>query len=124
LSVNYNLNVENARLQIVANAIDAGGGSGFLRLLSAGAVISSFQLARPCGIVSADVLSFNGLSLIDPAAAGTGPATSARVEDSTGTIVISGLTVGGSSADIAMSPSNFIIAGQTIALTAATITGN
>jgi hypothetical protein len=115
LSVNYNLNVENARLQIVANAIDAGGGS---------AVISSFQLARPCGTVSADVLSFNGLSLIDPAAAGTGPATSARVEDSTGTIVISGLTVGGSTSDIAMSPSNFITAGQTIALTAATNTGN
>jgi len=124
LSVNYNVNVENARLQVVANAIDAGPSNGFLRLLSGGTIISSFQLARPCGTVAADVLTFSGMSLIDPAAAATGFATSGRVEDSTGTIVISGLAVGGSTSDIVMSPTNFVTAGQVLALLSATITGN
>jgi len=84
LPVNYNLNIENARLQVVANAIDAGPSNGFLRLLSGASIISSFQLARPCGVVANDVLTFSGMSLIDPAAAATGLATSGRVEDSTG----------------------------------------
>ena len=111
-------------MQVVANAIDAGPSNGFLRLLSGASIISSFQLARPCGVVANDVLTFSGMSLIDPAAAATGLATSGRVEDSTGTIVISGLAVGGSTSDIVMTPTNFVTAGQTLALVSATITGN
>jgi hypothetical protein len=125
LPVNYSTPVLTSRLQVVANAIDAGASNGFLRLLSGGSVISSFQLSKPCAAVNNGVLTFNGLSLIDPAAAGTGLSTGARCEDSAGNIVISGLTVGtGSTSDVVMAPSATINAGQTVAITAATITGN
>jgi hypothetical protein len=126
LSVNYNTNVLDSRLQDVADAIDAGVSNGFLRLIGGGVVLSSFQLSRPCGVVASGVLAFSGLSLIDPAASATGVSTGARIEDSAGTVVISGLVVNGpsSSTDIFMTPGSGITAGQTVAITAATITGN
>lgn len=125
MSVDYPVSVLNERLQVVADDIDAGSTNGWLRLLDlGGTILSSFQLARPMGTVSGGVLTFNGLSLIDPAAAATGTAARARVEDGDGNIVISGLVVGGANPEIAMSPTYNIVAGQTLALTAATITGN
>lgn len=126
MSVNYPTTLINTRLQDVVTAIGAGGSAGLLKLLdSVGTTLSSMQLAQPCGTVSGGVLSFGGLSLIDPAASTSGTAAAARIEDSTGSTVISGLTVGISSAfDIVLSPSAVIVAGQTIAITQATITGH
>lgn len=125
MSVNYALSIENSRLQLVANAIDAGGANGVMRLLDgSGNVLSSLLLARPCGAVAADYLTFAGMSLIDPSAGGTGAALAARVEDSTGATIISGLTVGTAGTDIILSPTNFIKAGQAIAIQQATIKGN
>ena len=124
MPVVYNTNVLNSRLRDVVSAIDAGASNGFLRLIGNGVALSSFQLSRPCASVANGVLSFNGLSLIDPAAAATGVSTGARVEDSTGTVVISGLTCTGTSPDIHFTPDSTITAGQTVAITAATITGN
>jgi hypothetical protein len=124
LPVDYSNTILTSRLQVVANAIDAGGSNGFIRLLSGGNVVSSFQLSRPCATVSNDLLAFNGLSLIDPSAAGSGTVTAARCEDSAGNVAIFGLTVGtgSTSFDIIMTPTNNITAGQTVGLTAATIT--
>lgn len=125
MSVNYNTAVLNARLQEVADAIDAGGSAGVLRLLDGGgSILSSLPMNFPCGAVAGGVLTFTGMSLIDPSAAGSGSVAAARCEDSTGTTVISGLTVGTTLADIIMSPTNLITAGQVIAITAASITGN
>lgn len=126
MSVNYNTTVLTNRLQQVVNAIDGGVTNGNMRLLDiGGGVLSSLQLARPSGIVSGGVLNFSGLSLIDPAASTSGTAQRARVEDGNGNTIISGLTVsGGAPADIVMTPTNIIVAGQTVAITAAAITGN
>lgn len=126
MSVDYSIAVLTNRLQQVVNAIDAGPTNGVLRLLNAGGTtLSSLSLARPCGVASGGVFTFSGMSLIDPAAAATDFATAARVEDGDGNTIISGLTVGmGSTSEIVMSPTNFITAGQTVAITAATITGN
>lgn len=127
MSVNYNLTVRNNRLQQGESAIDAGGANGVLRLLDgSGNILSSLPLARPAGVVSGAVLQFQGLSLIDPAAASSGVAVGARIEDSNGIAVVSGLTVGGVGAttDIVFSPTNTIVAGQTVAIQQATITGN
>ncbi len=128
MSVDYNLTVRNQRLQQGINAIDAGPSNGFMRILDGGGnVLSSFQLSRPSATVNGGVAYFNGLSLIDAAAAASGVAVGARIEDSTGTVVISGLVVNGISSavtDIFMSPNSVITAGQTVAITAATITGN
>lgn len=124
MSVDYNIPTINDRLlEVVAN-IDAGTTNGWMRLLDGGGtILSSFQLSRPMGTVAGGVLTFNGLSIIDPAAAATGTPTSARVEDGDGTVVISGLVVGGNSPDILVSHPGTITAGQVVALTAATITG-
>ena len=126
MSVIYPVTLINPRLQDVVNAIDAGPAAGVLRLLdSGGSTLSSLALAKPSGSVSGGILTFLGLSLIDPSAAASGTAAAARIEDSTGTTVISGLTVGTSSAfDIVLSPSAAIVAGNTIAITQATITGH
>lgn len=129
MAVDYSTTVLNNRLQQVINAIDGGASNGFMRLLdNGGNVLSSLQLSRPMGVVANGVLTFNGLSLIDPAATASGNATLARVEDSIGNVIIHGLTAGaaspGASYDILLSPSNFLAAGQSVAITAATITGN
>ena len=126
MTVVYNLTVRNNRLTQVVNAIDGGATNGNLRLLEAGgSVISTLQLSRPCGVVTGGQLVFSGMSLIDPAAVGTGFAVGARVDDGDGGVIISALTVGtGSTSDIVMSPTNFITAGQAVAITAASITGN
>lgn len=125
MSPNYNVNVINSRLQAVTSAIDAGAAAGNLKLLdSNGNTLSTLALAKPCGSVASGVITFLGMSLVDPAAAASGTATAARIEDSTGTTVISGLTVGTAVADIVLSPTNIITAGQTIAITTGTITGH
>lgn len=125
MSVNYNTTLINTRLQDVVTAIDAGSAHGVLKLLtSLATTLSSIELAKPCGTVSGGVLTFSGMSLIDPAAVAGGIATTALITDSNGATIISGLTVGTSSAsDIVMSPSATIVAGDTIAITTATITG-
>jgi hypothetical protein len=126
MSVNYTLTLLTNRLQLVANAIDAGATNGFLALLdSGGNTLSTLALARPCGVAALGVLTFNGMSLIDPAAAGTGNAALAMVSDGDGNTVISGLTAGTANTnDIVMSPTSFIAAGQVVAITQASITGN
>jgi len=127
MSVNYPTSLLTSRLQLVINDIDDGATNGNMRLLdSGGNTLSSLQLARPMGIAANGVLTFLGLSLIDPAASASGVAKLARIEDGDGNTIISGLTVGSGAVpvDIVMSPSNTITAGQTIAITAATITGN
>jgi hypothetical protein len=126
MPVNYALAVRNSRLQQVESAIDAGSGNGVLRLLDGfGNILSTVTLAKPAGTVTAGVLQFSGLTLLDPGAAGTGVAAAGRVEDSAGNIVFSGLSVGTSSAnDIVLAPTAAIVAGQAIALQQASITGN
>lgn len=122
MSVNYNTSVLNSRLQDVANAIDAGGGPGVLRLLDSGSnIVVSMPMSSPCGTVSGGVLTFTTATLFGTAAGGT--AISAQCEDSTGTVVISGLTVDIADADIILSPTNIITGGQVVALTAASIIG-
>jgi hypothetical protein len=124
LSVDYNETLLTNRLQVVANAIDAGPGGGRMRLLDeAGNVLSSMPLFVPCGVVASGVLNFT-VPLVDPAAMMGGGAATARVEDANGTVVISGLTINTTNADIHLTPTNVVNAGQTVSITAASITGN
>jgi hypothetical protein len=127
LAVDYSVTVLTNRLQQVINAIDAGASNGYMRLLDAGGnILSSLQLSRPSWTAANGAMTLNGLSLIDPSAALSGQAAAARFEDSNGNIVIYGLTVNTppGPADIIISPTNSITAGQTVAVTAGTITGN
>lgn len=128
MAVNYSQTAISDRLQGVINAIDGGGGNGTLRVRNGSINLSNISLARPCGTVSGGVLTFIG-TLLDPSASGTGAADNAIIEDSTGSVMISGLTVG-----IPLSTSNVIISnglnstvissGQVVQLLSAQITGS
>lgn len=115
----------NSRLTDVINAIDAAGGNASCRLYDGGSnLLSTLQLGRPCGTVAAGVLTFSGMPWLDPAAAATGTPVSAKIVDSAGTDQVTTLTVGtgSTSYDIVLSAAT-ITAGQTVAITTATITG-
>jgi hypothetical protein len=124
MAVNYSTATKTARLQAVINQIDAGPGPGTVEIGTAGmaSVLAILTLADPCGTVSVDVLTLDfDPDISDPAADATGTAAAARIKDSTGTVVISGLTVGTSGTDIILD-SVSITAGQTVTLTTGTIT--
>ena len=129
MAVTYSLTAINFRLAGVVSAIDSGGGNGSLRLYAAGVLISTISLTRPCGTVNGGVLTFSG-TLLDPSASNTGYIDEGRVFDSTGAVMISGLTVGVppvTSGDILISNglnSALITAGQTVAVLSAQITGS
>lgn len=128
MAVNYSLPTINGRLQAVINGIDGGGGNGNLYLLAANTVVSTIQLARPSGTVNGGVLTFAG-TLLDPAAATTGIVDTGVIKDSTGTTVISGLTVGIPlfGGDIVLNNglnNTLVSSGQTVQLLSAQITGS
>lgn len=127
MAVIYSTAAKNARLTGVANTIDAGTGPGVLQIgtASMATVLAEITLADPCATVSAGVLTFSGFPRSDTSANATGVAAAARIRDSNGNDVITGLTVGlnGSGADIVLETTN-IDAGEIVTLNSATITAN
>jgi len=84
-------------------------------------VLATIPLQDPCATVSGDTLTFdNTPGMTDTAADASGTAAIARINDSTGAVVVQGLTVGVGSGDIQLN-STTITAGQTVTLTAGTI---
>ena len=125
MSLTYSTTVRNNRLQQVINAIDAGAGGGKIQIGTANMalVLSTVTLVKPCATISSGVLTFSGTPISDPFAAASGFATAARITDSTGTVVASGLTVGLAGTDIIISLQN-ITAGSIVTFVSGTITGN
>jgi hypothetical protein len=124
MAVTYSTAVKTLRMQAVADAIDAGVGAGTLEIGTAGmaAVLAAFQLVEPCGTVSGAVLTLDfDPDISDTSADGTGTAAAAQIKDGSGVAVITGLTVGTSGTDIILD-STSITAGQTVTLTAGTLT--
>ena len=123
MSVNYNVTTINGRLNAVVSNIDAGPGVGQIRLLSPSNTVALIPLQKPSGTVAGGVLTFSGTPLVSSVTLLSTNIVAADVEDSTGLVVISGLTVGQSSAfDIVMPISNVIV-GRLISFTQGTITG-
>lgn len=125
MAASYNLTVKNARLTVVRDAIDQGAGPGVLQIGTAGmaVVLAEITLADPCGSVAGGVLTFGGMPRSEPSADATGLAASARIRDSAGNDIVTGLTVTatGGGGDIQLN-SVSISAGQTVDLTSAAIT--
>lgn len=121
----YSSTAIDDRLLGVVFAVDSGGAPGNLKLLAGAAVVCTMPLAIPCGTVSNTVLTFSG-NLIDVSAVGNiRPVDGARVEDSNGDVVISGLTAGipaQGQFDIVLS-SSVISAGQVVEILSAQIQG-
>lgn len=125
MSVTYNTTLKNTRMTAVVTAIDNGGAGALLFGDSSGFgganLLASITFNATCGTVSGGVLTFSGTPLVDASASNTGTATQAEVEDGVGHVVISGLTVGTSASDINLS-STSIVSGQSVTITAASIT--
>ena len=115
MPITYANTQRSARMQVVADAL----ASGSLEITtSADAVLSTHSLAATAGTVSNGVLT---LGVIGNGTASAGTAGKARLKNSGGTIVASGLTVGTSGADVIVSSTTFS-AGQTVQVTSLTIT--
>lgn len=128
MAVNYSTAAKNARLNAVAATIDAGSGPGVLQIgtTGMGTVLATIVLADPCAAsASGGVLTFSGFPRSDTSADANGTAAAARIRDSDGNDVITGLTVGvvGSGADIIFESVSFNV-GEIITLNSATITAN
>lgn len=124
MAVTYANPTKQARLEAVIAQIDAGAGPGTLEIGTTGmaSVLAVLTLADPCGSATNDVLTFDfDPDISDTSADASGTAAAARIKDSNGTVIISGLTVGTSGADIILD-SVAITAGQTVTLTTGTIT--
>lgn len=129
MSVPYTMPVLNTRLNAVVSQIDANGNGGLNLYDGNGVVLTSFQLARPCGTVANGVLTFSG-QIFDTSARNTGIARYGIIYDALSTTVVYGLTVVSSdlttSGDIRLFNglgNTMISSGQVIEITSATITG-
>ena len=125
MSVTYSTALKNTRMTDVVTAID-NGGAGSLEMgdssgFSGAHLLSVITFAATCGTVSGGVLTFSSTPLVDSSANNTGTVTQAEVLDGVGHVVISGLTVGTSGSDINLS-STSIVSGQSVTITAASIT--
>lgn len=122
MAVVYSTAVKNSRLTVVRDAIDAGAAAGYLEIgtTGMGTVLATIPLADPSGSVASGVLTFT-MPQSDTNADATGTAAEARIKDSDGTVIVSGLTVGTSGANINLS-SVGITAGDTVTINSAAIT--
>lgn len=107
----------------VETDIDSGAGAATVEIGDAGFanVLAIFTCSDPAGTVSGDVLTFSGMPKSTTALL-TGTAAAARIKESGGAVIVSGLTVGTSGTNLIISPSTSITSGQTCNLTALTIT--
>ncbi len=126
MAVTYSTAAKTARMQAIADLIDAGSGPGTIEIGSAAmaSVLATLSLADPCGSAASGVLTLDfDPDIEDSSADATGTTAAAQIKDSDGTVVISGLTVGmaGSGADIILINTN-IVTGQPVLLTTGTIT--
>lgn len=114
MAVTYSTTVKNNRMTQVINAMDGGAGNAILKIGTAGmaATLVSITLAKPSATVSGGVLTFSGLPKT-ATASGTGTAAAAQLTDSTGTVVVDGLTVGTSGTNIIIDNTS-IASGQTV----------
>lgn len=125
MAVVYNNTVKDARLQVVIDAIDAGSSAGKLvigtsALSGMTGILCEIDLDDPCATKSGGVLTLADLPK-SGVASGTGTAALAELRDSDDNVIASGLTVATSAADIIIN-SVAISAGQTVQVTAGTIT--
>ena len=123
MAIVYSTEVKNTRLNAVRDAIDAGVAAGFIEICTASyaLVLATIPLSDPCSFGAAGGTLTLTTPATDTSADATGTAAIARIKDSAGTIVCSGLTVGTSGSDINLS-STAITATDSVSITSAVIT--
>lgn len=124
MGVIYRSTLRTTRMDAVKTDIDSGVGAATLEIGTSGfgSTLLTFTLSDPCGTVSGDVLTLSGMPKNANASAG-GVAAEARIKESGGTVIVSGLTVGTSGTNVIISNTT-ITNGAAYSLTAGTITHN
>jgi hypothetical protein len=133
MAVTYSTALKSNRMQLVADLVagktvasstgTATAGSlviGTSALSGSTGVLATFTLGTTPGTVSSGVLTVSGTPLTSTASA-TGTAAKAEFRDNSGNVIVTGLTVGTSAADIIIN-ATAISAGQTVTLSAGSIT--
>lgn len=125
MAVVYAAALRTSRMSAVVTAVDAGAAAGKMKIRDgSNVVLATLTLADPCGSVSGDVLTFDfDPDISDTSADASGTAANAIITDSDDNIIISGLTVGTSGTNVILD-STSITAGQTVTITAGTLTHN
>lgn len=116
MPVTYSVGAKNARMTAVRDLC----ADGTMEILtSADAVLLSFGLSTAGGTVTSGVwtLTFDGPAT----ASAAGTAARARIKNNAGTVVVSGLTVGTSGAEVTIDNAT-IAAGQQVTLNTFTLT--
>ena len=121
MSVTYATTVKTDRMTATRDAV-CGGTSGTLEIGTSGmgTVLATFTLTTTGGTVSGAIWTLAFLSNTVVASA-TGTAAAAQIKDSSGTVLISGLTVGLTATDIELS-GVLVTSGQNVILGSSTIT--
>lgn len=123
MAVVYPVALKNTRMTSVRDAIDAGAGAGVLQIgtTAFATVLAEITLADPSGTIATGVLTLSGMPRSDTSANATGTAAEARIRDSNGTDVITGLTVGTAGTNIVLNTVS-IVAAAIVEITSGTIT--
>ena len=130
MSVTYITAAANARLAagltaaVSGQSVDGNTTFGQLQIGTAGmaTTLAIIILQKPSFSIASKVATLLGVPLSITAIA-TGTAATAQITDSAGTVIISGLTVGTSGTDVIIN-STSITSGQTVQVTAGTISTN
>lgn len=122
MAVTYRASLKTTRMTDVKTDIDSGGAAGTIEIGTSGmgTVLAVLPLSYPCGTVSGDTLTF-GTITADSSADATGTAAEARIKNSAGTVIVSGLTVSTSGANVNLT-STSVVTGGNVAITSGTIT--
>lgn len=122
MATNYNMALKTARMQAIVTEIGTSGflviGDSSLSSPSTG-VLAKIPLAATAGTVTNDVLTFT--QVLPVVAIGTGTAAKAEIWKSTNAVVVSGLTVGTSGANVNLGTIS-VNTGNTVTVSPATIT--
>lgn len=133
MAVTYSATLKTNRMQLVSDLIAGKVAAASTGTASAGTIVVgtsalsgstgllvTFTLNTTPGTVSGAVLTISGTPLT-ATASGTGTAAKGEIRDNAGNVIVSGLTVGTSGADIIIN-ATAISVGQFVTLSSATIT--
>ena len=122
MAVTYASTLRTTRMEAVRDAIASGAGTATLEVgtASMATTLVAFSLNATPTSVAGDVLTI-GSTPISGTATATGTAAAARIKDKDGNVVVSGLTVATSGANVTIDNTS-INSGQGVSLTSGTIT--
>jgi len=117
--MNYAPDVKDRRLQVVVDAI---GADGLLKIGTAemDTLLSVVRLSTPAFKVGGGEMNLVGQANIDPRARASGKARAAQITTASGKVVVDGLSVGATDAEIILT-SDEIREGQEVSIASGTI---